>query len=313
MSVDFWLYISQGYLVQQKLAHEVGSSTMPHKINPWRMEVAEGSSVEANAKFSGFIWKLQASRLQRDLSDHEAQRAVGVGIAHSFVCVLHIAEELSRIQVNRAKMFDDLKDVGAILTEGIQTLLRKENYDKPYELMKELSRGQHMTPEELYVLVDELNISDDLKVKIKSLRPENYIGVAEKLTMLAVSRWKAFMDSYEIPLTKIKKVLVDCDSLTYSMIKDFPQVSSELQKAGVTVIGVNASSELEELFTTAIKSDGLEEDREAMFIGVVGDLFNEASKKKMLCVNLEEVSGKRSEYNIVSLGEIIALMSAVNK
>lgn len=190
LAVDFWLYLSAGYLVQRKIASEVGSSTMPHKINPWRLEVAEGSSVEANAKLTGFINKLQVSRLQRDLSDHEAQRAIGVGVAHSYLTVLHLSEELSRLSVDRQKMRQDLQDLGSILTEAVQTLLRKENYPLPYELMKDFARGRNCRVQELHSFVEQLGLKEETKQKIKQLSPENYLGLAPQLTELAVKQWE---------------------------------------------------------------------------------------------------------------------------
>lgn len=196
LAIDFWLYISQGYLTQKKLAHEIGSSTMPHKINPWRMEVAEGQTVEANYKLMGFIQKLQVSRLQRDLSDHEAERAIGVGFAHSYLAVVHVAQELERLSVNKQEMADSLTNFGSILTEAVQTLLRKEGYEKPYELLKEFSRGKHSTVSELHQFVDSMNIREETKIKIKSLRPQDYIGLSSELTDLAIRNWKDFKKNY---------------------------------------------------------------------------------------------------------------------
>ncbi|MBT4651407.1 adenylosuccinate lyase [Candidatus Woesearchaeota archaeon] len=194
LAVDLWMYISSGYLVQKNIVHEVGSSTMPHKINPWRVEVAEGSTVEANAKLVGFINKLQASRLQRDCSDHEAQRAIGVGVAHSYLAVLHVVEELDRLTVDRGKMLFGVEDYGSILTEAVQTLLRKEGYSQPYELLKDFSRGKHCTVEELHWFVNGLEIREEVKQKLKSLRPENYIGLSTRLVDLAVDNWKRFKE-----------------------------------------------------------------------------------------------------------------------
>lgn len=195
LATDSWLYVSADYLMQKNVAGEVGSSTMPHKINPWRMEVAEGSSVEANAKLMGFMTKLQLSRLQRDLSDHEAQRGMGVGVAHSLLAVLHATEELERLTVNRQKMLNDLVPMGEVLTEAMQTLLRREGFAKPYEFMKNLSRGRHCTVEELHATVDALEIPQNVKDKLKSLRPEQYLGLATRLVDIAVARWEKRKES----------------------------------------------------------------------------------------------------------------------
>ncbi len=313
LSVDFWLYISQGYLVQQKLSHEVGSSTMPHKINPWRMEVAEGSAVEANAKLTGFIWKLQASRLQRDLSDHEAQRAIGVGIAHSYLAVLHVSEELGRVEVNREKMLSDLTPIGAILSEAVQTLLRRKGNEKPYEVMKDFSRGQNFSPEELYSFVDEMSIDYDSKEKIKSLRPETYIGYAVKLAEKSVQRWRSFRGNYEAPVSKKRKVVMDCDALNPALELELPAVSSLLSKKGISIVGINAGSGIASSFSKMIRPEEMGADREAVFVGVIGARFNEAKQKGMTCVNLEEVSRKKSEFNILRLSELVQLIDALNR
>jgi adenylosuccinate lyase len=189
LTVDLWLYTSSGYLKQKNISTEVGSSTMPHKINPWRLEVAEGSTHESTAKFIGFITKLQASRLQRDLSDHEAIRAIGVGFAHSYIALLHLSEDLDRLSVNEEAMAEELKDNGEILTEAIQTLLRKHGYSKPYELLKDFSRGKKFSLEELHKFLLDLDINDELKEKLLTLTPENYIGEAEKLVSIALYNW----------------------------------------------------------------------------------------------------------------------------
>ena len=190
LTVDLWLYTSKDYLKQKNIAGEIGSSTMPHKINPWRLEIAEGSTQESNAKLLGFINKLQSSRLQRDLSDHEALRAIGVGIAHSYIALLHLSEDLERLTPNADVMKNDLMNRGDILTEAIQTLLRKENYSQPYELLKEFSRGKQFSLVDLHNFLDKLELKDETKQKLKSLTPENYLGAAIKLTQLALKNWE---------------------------------------------------------------------------------------------------------------------------
>ncbi len=305
LSINMWLYISEGYLMQKKVAHEVGSSTMPHKINPWRMEVAEGSCAEANAKLYGFISKMQHSRLQRDLSDHEAQRAFGVGIAHSYLAVVHVIEEFGRLSVNREKMLENLRPMGSILTEAVQTLLRKEKYEKPYELMKDFSRGRHLSSKEVYQLVDGLNINSETKAKLKELKPETYLGLAPELVDLAVREWKTFRENYEVPLIAPKKIIID-----YSVVKDYSElgeVVKELKDKGIEVIGVKVTNGMTELFDKTILVEEIEKSKDTVYVGQVGTLFNELNKE-MLCVNVDEENVSKSEYNVISLFELINIV-----
>jgi len=285
LAMDFWTYISLGYLQQQKIAHEVGSSTMPHKINPWRMEVAEGSVGEANAKFIGFINKLQVSRLQRDLSDHEAQRAIGVGFAHSYLVVLHFLEELERLQVNREKVFDELKDFGSILTEAVQTLLRKEGYSQPYELLKDFSRGKHCTVQELHDFIDGLDIREETKLKLKSLQPENYIGLSKELTELAIKRWEEFKEEYEEPLPAVKKVFLDSEIKTFEIVEKLKQMEIEVV-------------------------DELVFEKGILYVGSINEQFQEAKKKGLICVNYDPERKTQAEYNIIDLFELPDLINS---
>ena len=285
LAMDFWKYISLGYLQQQKIAHEVGSSTMPHKINPWRMEVAEGSVAEANAKFTGFINKLQVSRLQRDLSDHEAQRAIGVGFAHSYLVVLHVLEELERLQVNQEKISSELKDFGSILTEAVQTLLRKEGYSQPYELMKDFSRGKHCTVQELHDFVDNLDIKEETKLKLKSLRPENYTGLSEELTELAIKKWQEFKEEYEEPLPAVKKVFLDPEIKTVEILEKLKQMEIEV---------------LDELVS----------EKGVLFIGRMNELFQQAKDQGLICINYDPERKTKAEYNIIDLSELPDLINS---
>ena len=285
LAMDFWKYISLGYLQQQKIAHEVGSSTMPHKINPWRMEVAEGSVGEANAKFIGFINKLQVSRLQRDLSDHEAQRAIGVGFAHSYLVVLHVLEELERLQVNQEKISNELKDFGSILTEAVQTLLRKEGYAQPYELLKDFSRGRHCTVQELHDFIDNLDIREETKLKLKSLRPENYIGLSKELTELAIKRWEEFKEEYEEPLPAVKKVFLNAEIKTFEIVEKLKQMEIEVV-------------------------DELVFEKGILYVGPINEQFQEAKKKGFICVNYDPERKTQAEYNIIDLFELPDLINS---
>ncbi|MFH1063826.1 MAG: adenylosuccinate lyase [Candidatus Woesearchaeota archaeon] len=311
LSVDFWLYISAGYMVQRKVAHEVGSSTMPHKINPWRLEVAEGSTVEANFKLMGFVNKLQSSRLQRDCSDHEAQRAIGVGISHSYLAVIHLIEELQRLQVNPARMIAELKDMGMILTEAVQTLLRKEGHDKPYELMKELSRGQQVTVADLHAFISRLDIDTRTKEKILALRPETYIGVAPRLVDIALCKWKEFKSKYKPPRPEVKKVILDCNALTAGIATELPALASTLRQRGLELVGIDIPEKARAVFTGSINREQLSSEKHAIFIGAMDELFNKARDSGMICVNLEDVSRKKSEYNIFRLSEVTGILDSL--
>jgi adenylosuccinate lyase len=285
LAMDFWTYISLGYLQQQKIAHEVGSSTMPHKINPWRMEVAEGSVAEANAKFIGFINKLQVSRLQRDLSDHEAQRAIGVGFAHSYLVVLHVLEELARLQVNKEKVSNELKDFGSILTEAVQTLLRKEGYEQPYELMKDFSRGRHCTVQELHTFINQLDVKEETKLKLKQLRPESYIGLSKELTELAIGKWEEFKEEYEEPLPAVRKVFLAPEAKNFEIVERLKQMEIEVLDEFVEESGV-------------------------LYIGPINAQFEEAKEKGFVCVNYDPNRKSKADYNIVDLAELPDLINS---
>jgi len=285
LAMDFWTYTSLGYLQQEKIVSEVGSSTMPHKINPWRLEVAEGSAAEANAKFIGFINKLQVSRLQRDLSDHEAQRAIGVGFAHSYLVVLHVLEELERLQVNPEKISNELKDFGSILTEAVQTLLRKEGYSQPYELLKDFSRGRHCTVQELHDFIGTLEIKEETKLKLKSLRPESYTGLSKELTELAIKRWGDFKEEYEEPLPAVKKVFLDPEIKTVEILEKLKQMEIEVL-------------------------DELVEEKGVLYIGPINEKFEEAKEKGLICINYDPERKTKAEYNIVDLSELPDLINS---
>ena len=180
-SVNMWLYLSKGYFVQQKIDGEIGSSVMPHKINPWRLEVAEASTREANAKIFGFINKLQHSRFQRDLSDHEAQRAFGVAIGHSFLAVSHLLDEFSRLEVNSRVVTSDLDGVFNVVLEAVQTYLRTLDFEEPYEIVKNFSRGKNIDDQVFHDFIMSLKISDEDKNYLLGLNPLNYTGLASAL------------------------------------------------------------------------------------------------------------------------------------
>ncbi len=174
---DVWTYISIEYFRQKTVAGEVGSSAMPHKVNPIDFENAEGNLGIANAIFQHFAEKLPLSRLQRDLTDSTVLRNLGVPIGHSFVAFKSILKGLSKLTLNEGKLYDDLEDNWMVVAEGIQVILRREAYPQPYEALKALTRGRAVvTREDLHEFVDALQVSEEVKDELKRLTPHNYVG-----------------------------------------------------------------------------------------------------------------------------------------
>ena len=179
---DMWRYISDSYITQKPKAGEVGSSTMPHKINPIDFENSEGNLGLANALFEFFSRKLPISRLQRDLSDSTVERAFGTAFGHSYIAYLSLQKGLSKISVNEEGIKKDLLAHPEVVAEAIQTVLRREGYPIPYEALKELTRGKHITMEDFMVFIDGLKITPKLKSELKKFTPLSYIGIADKIT-----------------------------------------------------------------------------------------------------------------------------------
>ncbi|OGG60468.1 adenylosuccinate lyase [Candidatus Kaiserbacteria bacterium RIFCSPHIGHO2_02_FULL_49_16] len=180
-SQDMWRYISDGWITQKPKAGEVGSSTMPHKVNPIDFENAEGNFGVANALFEHFSRKLPISRLQRDLSDSTVKRSFGTAFAHSLIGYKSLLRGLGKISVNESAMLEDLQAHPEVIAEAIQTVLRREGVDIPYEKLKELTRGREVTLADFARFIDGLSVSEKVKNHLKSLRPENYIGLAKKI------------------------------------------------------------------------------------------------------------------------------------
>ncbi len=180
-SQDMWRYISDGWVTQKPKEGEVGSSAMPHKINPIDFENAEGNFGVANALFEHFSRKLPISRLQRDLSDSTVMRTFGTAFAHSLIGYRALIRALGKIQVNKEAMLLALQAHPEVLAEAIQTVLRKEGVEVPYEKLKEMTRGKQVTLADFAEFIDELSIPDEVKTRLKSLRPENYIGLAAEI------------------------------------------------------------------------------------------------------------------------------------
>lgn len=173
---DIWQYISMEYFLQKTTENEVGSSTMPHKVNPIDFENAEGNLGLSNAILGHLSEKLPISRLQRDLTDSTVLRNVGVPMAHILISFNSIKKGLDKLIVNPKKTYQDLNDNWVVITEGIQTILRREGFPKPYEVLKELTRGNNnVTKEDIWNFIDKLNIDFKLKEELKKLTPHNYI------------------------------------------------------------------------------------------------------------------------------------------
>lgn len=181
---DFWLYISRGIFKQQKKEEEVGSSTMPHKINPIQFENAEGNLGLANAYFNHLAGTLPISRLQRDLSDSTVIRNQGVPLAHSFLAIKQITKGFGRIEIDANKINQELTEHFEVISEAIQTVFRKYGDNTAYEKMKTLTRGQKITKEILGKIINGSNLPITEKNKLLSLTPQNYLGLAKKLAKI---------------------------------------------------------------------------------------------------------------------------------
>ena len=174
---DFWSYISMEYFRQKIKADEVGSSAMPHKVNPIDFENAEGNLGVANALFIHLASKLPVSRLQRDLTDSTALRNMGVPIAHSLLALKSLQKGLNKLILNESALQSDLEANWAVVAEGIQTILRRERYPQPYEALKSLTRThQHITKEDMHKFIDSLYISTSVKEELWQLSPQTYTG-----------------------------------------------------------------------------------------------------------------------------------------
>ena len=176
---DCWGYISLDYFKQKVNTNEVGSSAMPHKVNPIDFENAEGNLGVANALFEHLSQKLPISRFQRDLTDSTVLRVVGVPIGHTYLSLQSLLTGLEKLEINLTKITEDLNENWAVLAEAIQTVLRKEGYPQPYEALKQLTRiNEKITPQKLQDFIRNLNIREEVKSKLLQLTPFNYTGNA---------------------------------------------------------------------------------------------------------------------------------------
>ena len=175
---DIWTYVSADYFKQKTKKGEIGSSAMPHKVNPIDFENAEGNLGIANALLEHLSAKLPLSRLQRDLTDSTVLRNIGVPIAHTILSIKSIEKGLAKLVLNEAKLKSDLDNNWAVVAEAIQTVLRRENYPQPYEALKELTRGKHAIDKKaIHGFISKLKISAALKTELKNITPFNYTGI----------------------------------------------------------------------------------------------------------------------------------------
>ena len=177
-SRDIWTYVSMDYFKQKINKNEVGSSAMPHKVNPIDFENAEGNLGIANSLFSFMADKLPISRLQRDLTDSTVLRNIGVPLAHTLIALKSLNKGIKKLVINKEKISSDLDENWAVVAEAIQTILRRENYPNPYESLKELTRlNSKITKKTIGDFIDNLNVRDSIKKELKKINPSNYTGV----------------------------------------------------------------------------------------------------------------------------------------
>ena len=177
---DVWGYIAMGYFKQKTVAGEIGSSTMPHKVNPIDFENSEGNLGIANAIMAHLAQKLPISRWQRDLTDSTVLRNLGVGLAHALIAYEASLKGISKLEINEQRLAEDLDNAWEVLAEPIQTVMRRYGIEKPYEKLKELTRGKAITREAMSNFIDTLEIPEQEKVRLKALSPASYIGNASQ-------------------------------------------------------------------------------------------------------------------------------------
>lgn len=181
LSRDIWLYISFGYFKQRLKEGEVGSSTMPHKVNPIDFENAEGNLGMANSLLCHFAEKLPVSRLQRDLSDSTVQRNIGIALGYSLLAYQSLLNGLNKLEINKEALAKDLDENWEVLAEPIQTVLRKHGVHGAYEKLKELTRGKRVSRDDFKLFIEGLEIPQEDKVRLMELTPDSYIGLAVEL------------------------------------------------------------------------------------------------------------------------------------
>ncbi len=310
LCVDMWLYISNNYFIQENKKHEVGSSTMPHKINPWRCEVAEGSTKESNAKINGFTNTLQTSRYQRDLSDHVPQRAMGVALAHTYIAITHLRQELSRLTINKQILKEDLENKAEVLTEAIQTILRKENHQDSYELLKHFSRGKNITLEQLHQTIDQIeDLNQNIKGQLKQLTPSTYIGLAPKLAINAAADWEAqnSQNTTKQNTTPITQIIIDLRTLTENQKQDLKQLTPTIENKDIKILFLHAEHEKQIPNNQKIQESDMPIGKHILYLGAQDQTQKQAQKNQHLCVNCTR-DGKL-KFNITQMQELLAIIN----
>jgi adenylosuccinate lyase len=175
---DIWMYISMGYFKQKIKKGEVGSSTMPHKVNPIDFENSEGNIGIANAGFTQLSDKLPVSRLQRDLTDSTVTRFIGVPFGHTIIAINSTLKGLNKLLLNEQAIEKDLEENWAVVAEAIQTILRREFFPNPYEALKDLTRKNEIIDKNsIHNFIDQLDVNDEVKAELKQITPQNYTGI----------------------------------------------------------------------------------------------------------------------------------------
>jgi len=193
LDLDVWEYLSRGDLAQRAASGEVGSSTMPHKVNPIRFENSEGNLTISNALLGAVSEKLTRSRMQRDLSDTTVRRNIGVALAHGYLAIGETLRGLDEIELDPEQSRARVDAVPAVLAEAIQTVLRAEGIEDPYELLRTHTRGAAPTLEELRAFVSDLPIADEAKARLAALRPSDYVGLAPAICEAVIDRARAWL------------------------------------------------------------------------------------------------------------------------
>ena len=193
LDLDLWEYISRGEIAQRAGEGEVGSSTMPHKVNPIRFENSEGNLTVSNALLHAFFDKLTRSRMQRDLSDTTVKRNLGVALAHAYLALGETLRGLDEIEVDKEIARAHVDAAPQVLAEAVQTILRVEGVEDPYALLRTASRGKELTLESLRELIDGLSVPDDVKERLRVLRPSEYVGLAPRICDAVLDRAREWL------------------------------------------------------------------------------------------------------------------------